>query len=397
MFSNFLVKRFVKDSENVSDIKVRGAYANLAGVVGIITNLILFIIKLSVGLLSNSVSILADAFNNLSDAASSIITIVGFKMANKPADAEHPFGHGRIEYITAMIVSFMVMLVGLQFVKTSFQKIINPTPVTFELLPFILLLVSIVFKFWLSKFNKSIGNKINSSTLKATATDAMGDVFTSTTVVISFLISKFTTLPIDGYIGIIVALAIVYSGFSLIKETLNPLLGEPPDPVLVSNITDMVMSYENITGIHDLIVHNYGPGRIMASIHAEIPSNIDIMEIHHIIDTAEREISKKLNIYLVIHMDPICVDTDEIIEARNMVQDVLSKYEEIKSFHDFRIFHYFIIKGDHDKKNLIFDIEVSPTCLSNESNSAKLLSNIKNDIKEKSPEYKCVITVDLAL
>ena len=391
MFSNFLVKRFVKDSENVSDIKVRGAYANLAGVVGIITNLILFIIKLSVGLLSNSVSILADAFNNLSDAASSIITIVGFKMANKPADAEHPFGHGRIEYITAMIVSFMVMLVGLQFVKTSFQKIINPTPVTFELLPFILLLVSIVFKFWLSKFNKSIGNKINSSTLKATATDAMGDVFTSTTVVISFLISKFTTLPIDGYIGIIVALAIVYSGFSLIKETLNPLLGEPPDPVLVSNITDMVMSYENITGIHDLIVYNYGPGRIMASIHAEIPSNIDIMEIHHIIDTAEREISKKLNIYLVIHMDPICVDTDEIIEARNMVQDVLSKYEEIKSFHDFRIV------GDHDKKNLIFDIEVSPTCLSNESNSAKLLSNIKNDIKEKSPEYKCVITVDLAL
>lgn len=391
MFSNFLVKIFVKDSENVSDIKVRGAYANLAGVVGIITNLILFIIKLSVGLLSNSVSILADAFNNLSDAASSIITIVGFKMANKPADAEHPFGHGRIEYITAMIVSFMVMLVGLQFVKTSFQKIINPTPVTFELLPFILLLVSIVFKFWLSKLNKSIGNKINSSTLKATATDAMGDVFTSTTVVISFLISKFTTLPIDGYIGIIVALAIVYSGFSLIKETLNPLLGEPPDPVLVSNITDMVMSYENITGIHDLIVHNYGPGRIMASIHAEIPSNIDIMEIHHIIDTAEREISKKLNIYLVIHMDPICVDTDEIIEARNMVQDVLSKYEEIKSFHDFRIV------GDHDKKNLIFDIEVSPTCLSNESNSAKLLSNIKNDIKEKSPEYKCVITVDLAL
>lgn len=391
MFSNFLVKRFVKDSENVSDIKVRGAYANLAGVVGIITNLILFIIKLSVGLLSNSVSILADAFNNLSDAASSIITIVGFKMANKPADAEHPFGHGRIEYITAMIVSFMVMLVGLQFVKTSFQKIINPTPVTFELLPFILLLVSIGFKFWLSKFNKSIGNKINSSTLKATATDAMGDVFTSTTVVISFLISKFTTLPIDGYIGIIVALAIVYSGFSLIKETLNPLLGEPPDPVLVSNITDMVMSYENITGIHDLIVHNYGPGRIMASIHAEIPSNIDIMEIHHIIDTAEREISKKLNIYLVIHMDPICVDTDEIIEARNMVQDVLSKYEEIKSFHDFRIV------GDHDKKNLIFDIEVSPTCLSNESNSAKLLSNIKSDIKEKSPEYKCVITVDLAL
>ena len=391
MFSNFLIKRFVKNYDNVSDVKVRGSYANLAGIVGIITNLMLFIIKFSVGLFSNSISILADAFNNLSDAASSVITIIGFKMANKPADAEHPFGHGRIEYITAMIVSFMVMLVGLQFVKTSFQKIINPTPVTFELLPFILLLISIGFKFWLSKFNKSIGNKINSSTLKATATDAMGDVFTSTTVVISFLISKFTTLPIDGYIGIIVALAIVYSGFSLIKETLSPLLGEPPDPVLVSDITDMVMSYDNITGIHDLIVHNYGPGRIMASIHAEIPSNIDIMEIHHIIDTAEREISKKLNIYLVIHMDPICVDTDEIIEARNIVQDVLSKYEEVKSFHDFRVV------GDHDNKNLIFDIEVCPTCLSNENNSSKLLANIEKDIKKKSPEYRCVITVDLAL
>ena len=391
MFSNFLIKRFVKNYDNVSDVKVRGSYANLAGIVGIITNLMLFIIKLSVGLFSNSISILADAFNNLSDAASSIITIIGFKMSNKPADAEHPFGHGRIEYITAMIVSFMVMLVGLQFVKTSFQKIINPTPVTFELLPFILLLISIGFKFWLSKFNKSIGNKINSSTLKATATDAMGDVFTSTTVVISFLISKFTTLPIDGYIGIIVALAIVYSGFSLIKETLSPLLGEPPDPALVSDITDMVMSYDNITGIHDLIVHNYGPGRIMASIHAEIPSNIDIMEIHHIIDTAEREISKKLNIYLVIHMDPICVDTDEIIEARNMVQDVLSKYEEVKSFHDFRVV------GDHDKKNLIFDIEVCPKCLANESSSSQLLSNIEKDIKKKSPEYRCVITVDLAL
>ena len=391
MFSNFLVRKFIKNSENVSDSNVRTSYANLAGTIGIITNSILFLIKLSVGIISGSVSILADAFNNLSDAASSIITIIGFKLASKPADAEHPFGHGRIEYITAMIVSFMVMLVGLQFVKTSFQKIINPTTVTFELIPFILLLISIGFKFWLSKFNKSIGNKINSSTLKATATDAMGDVFTSTTVVISFLLCKFTTLPIDGYIGIIVALAIVYSGFSLIKETLNPLLGETPDPILVNNINNMVMSYDNITGVHDLIVHNYGPGRIMASLHAEIPSNIDIMEIHDIIDTAEREISKKLNIYLVIHMDPVCVDTDEIIEARKIVSDVLEKYKEVKSFHDFRVIR------ENDKKNLIFDIEVCPTRLSRPNDSRDLLSYIENDIKKKAPEYNCIITVDLAL
>ena len=391
MFSNFLVRKFIKDSENVSDSNVRTSYANLAGTIGIITNSILFLIKLSVGIISGSVSILADAFNNLSDAASSIITIIGFKLASKPADAEHPFGHGRIEYITAMIVSFMVMLVGLQFVKTSFQKIINPTTVTFELIPFILLLISIGFKFWLSKFNKSIGNKINSSTLKATATDAMGDVFTSTTVVISFLLCKFTTLPIDGYIGIIVALAIVYSGFSLIKETLNPLLGETPDPILVNNINNMVMSYDNITGVHDLIVHNYGPGRIMASLHAEIPSNIDIMEIHDIIDTAEREISKKLNIYLVIHMDPVCIDTDEIIEARKIVSDILEKYKEVKSFHDFRVIR------ENDKKNLLFDIEVCPTRLSRPNDSRDLLSYIENDIKKKAPEYNCIITVDLAL
>ncbi|EKY29079.1 cation diffusion facilitator family transporter [Clostridium celatum] len=391
MLSNFLVKKFIKNSEDVSNIKVRESYANLAGIIGILTNTLLFVIKLSVGLLSGSVAIMADAFNNLSDAASSIITIVGFKMANKPADAEHPFGHGRIEYITAMIVSFMVMLVGLQFVKTSFERIINPSPVAFEIIPFILLLVSIFFKVWLSKFNKTIGFKINSSALKATATDAMGDVFTSTTVVISFLLSKFTSLPLDGYIGIIVALAIVYSGYSLIKETLSPLLGEPPDPALVNSITEMVMSYDNITGFHDLIIHNYGPGRIMASIHAEIPSTIDIMEIHHIIDTAEREISKQLNIYLVIHMDPICVDTPEIIEARKLLESVIKKYPEIKSFHDFRVV------GNDDNKNLIFDLVVDPESLKDTSYSEIISNNIEKDIKSKLPNCNCVITLDLAL
>lgn len=391
MLSNFLVKKFIKNSEDVSNIKVRESYANLAGIIGILTNTLLFVIKLSVGLLSGSVAIMADAFNNLSDAASSIITIVGFKMANKPADAEHPFGHGRIEYITAMIVSFMVMLVGLQFVKTSFERIINPSPVAFEIIPFILLLVSIFFKVWLSRFNKTIGFKINSSALKATATDAMGDVFTSTTVVISFLLSKFTSLPLDGYIGIIVALAIVYSGYSLIKETLSPLLGEPPDPALVNSITEMVMSYDNITGFHDLIIHNYGPGRIMASIHAEIPSTIDIMEIHHIIDTAEREISKQLNIYLVIHMDPICVDTPEIIEARKLLESVIKKYPEIKSFHDFRVV------GNDDNKNLIFDLVVDPESLKDTSYSEIISNNIEKDIKSKLPNCNCVITLDLAL
>lgn len=391
MLSDFLIKKFIKNNDKVEEPRVRTAYGNLAGIIGILVNFLLFAIKLTVGLLSGSVAIMADAFNNLSDAASSIITIVGFKMANKPADAEHPFGHGRIEYISAMIVAFMVMLVGLQFVKSSFQRIINPQPVIFELLPFILLLVSIFFKVWLSRFNKVVGDKINSSALKAAATDALGDVFTSSTVVLSFLISKFTTLPIDGYIGIIVALAIVYSGYSLIKETLSPLLGEPPDPILVNNISDMVMSYDNIIGIHDLVIHNYGPGRIMASIHAEIPSNINIMEIHHIIDKAEREISKKLNVYLVIHMDPVCVDTDEIIEARALVQDILKKYSYIKSFHDFRVV------GEHEKKNILFDIVIDPSAINKDCSKKSISNSIEAAIREKAPEYHCVITVDLDL
>lgn len=391
MITDYLIKTFVKDNEKVDNIKVRNAYGNLAGAIGIIVNVLLFAIKLSVGLLAGSVAVMADAFNNLSDAASSIITIIGFKLANKPADAEHPFGHGRIEYISALIVSFLVMLVGLQFVKSSLERITNPATVKFEVIPFLLLLVSIFFKLWLSKFNKSIGHRINSSALKAAATDALGDVFTSSTVVISFLLAKFTQFPLDGYIGVLVACAIIYSGYGLIKETLNPLLGEAPDPVLVSNISDMVMSYENINGIHDLVVHNYGPGRIMASIHAEIPSDIDVMTIHHIIDTAEREISKKLNIYLVIHMDPICVDTDEIVDARKVVEDVLKTYPSVKSLHDFRVV------GENDIKNLIFDIVVNPQDLNDCFTKEKLAKFIERDIKKLHPQFNCVITVDIEM
>lgn len=391
MLSNFLIKFFIKNSNDVQTPKVRNAYANLAGVIGILVNVLLFVIKLSVGLLVKSVAIMADAFNNLSDAASSVITIVGFRMANKPADAEHPFGHGRIEYISALIVSFMVMLVGIQFIKSSFDRIINPEPVTFELVPFILLLISIGFKIWLAIFNKNIGFKINSSALKASGTDALGDVFTSTTVVISFFAAKFTTFPLDGYIGIIVACAIVYSGYSLIKETLSPLLGEAPDPELVKEINELVLGYDNIIGVHDLVVHNYGPGRIMASIHAEIPSDIDIMKIHEIIDEAERQISKKLNIYLVVHMDPVSINCEEIKDSRQIVDEIISKYPIIKSIHDFRII------GENDTKTLIFDVVVSPSELNKEFSRESIPKLIEKAIKRVHPNYSCIITVDLEL
>ncbi|AOR24604.1 cation diffusion facilitator family transporter [Clostridium taeniosporum] len=387
MFSKFLVSKLIKNSDNTNDDKVRNSYGIVGGLIGILINFILFLIKISVGILCSSIAIIADAFNNLSDAASSLITIIGFKMASKPADKEHPFGHGRIEYLSALIVAFMVMLVGLQFIKSSLTRIINPESVNFETIPFILLLISIGLKFWLSGFNKFMGNKINSSALKAASVDALGDVFTSTTVAISFLASKFTTIPIDGFIGLVVAGFIVYSGFSLIKETLNPLLGEAPDPKLVKGIINMVLSYEHITGTHDLIIHNYGPGKCMASIHAEIPANIDIMKIHEIIDKAEREISEKLKIYLVIHMDPVCIIEGEVKEAYDEILKLITEYDYIDSIHDFRIV------GDGEHKNLIFDLVLSDSSKATYKDE-DIINTVSSRVKSIHPQYNCIITLD---
>lgn len=388
MISKFLVNKFIKNNSDVEDENVRVSYGYLGGIVGIIINSLLFIIKVVAGLLSGSIAVLADAFNNLSDAASSIITIIGFKLSKAPADKEHPFGHGRIEYISALIVSFMVIIVGFEFIKTSISTILNPKPLKFELIPFILVLVSIGFKLWLSKFNKFMGNRINSTALKAAALDAMGDVFTSSVVVLSLLTPMFTSLPIDGYVGVLVALAILYSGFTLVKDTIGPLIGEAPSPELVKAITEGVLSYDNIIGVHDLIIHNYGPGKCMASIHAEIPASINVMKIHEIIDTAERELSKKLNIYLVIHMDPISVETEEIKETRKEIEKIIKYNPLIKSFHDFRI----IGEGDH--KNLIFDVVVNPNTLNKIMSEDELKAQIISEMKSIHPDYNCIITID---
>lgn len=385
MFTNFLIRTFVKDSENTQNEEVRNKYGYLAGIIGIISNLLLFMVKISVGLLTASIAVTADAFNNLSDMASSIITIIGFKLASIPPDKEHPFGHGRLEYISALIVAFMVMLVGIQFIKSSVERILDPVPIKFQVIPFVLLLISILVKFWLSTFNKVVGNKIDSSALKAAAVDALGDVFTSSCVVVSFFASKFTDLPIDGYIGVVVSLAILYAGYSLVKETISPLLGEAPSPQLVHSISERVLSYDHINGVHDLIVHNYGVGRCIASIHAEIPSNIDIMTIHDVIDEAEREISDELKVHLVIHMDPICVETEEISTAREEVQKIIESHPSLKSMHDFRII------GTGEKKNLVFDIVAF---YENTIPDEELKSYMAECIRKTHPHYNCIITVD---
>ncbi|WP_138205403.1 cation diffusion facilitator family transporter [Haloimpatiens lingqiaonensis] len=388
MLTNFLISRFIKNYKDTDDEGVRQKYGYLAGVVGIFANILLSSIKLTVGFISHSIAITADAFNNLSDAASSLITVVSFKLANKPADKEHPFGHGRVEYLAALVVSFFVMMVGFQFVKTSFDRIVNPTKINFQIIPFILLLFSILVKVWLGFFNKKLGKKINSTTLSATSMDAFSDVITTSVVALSFVISNFTSLPIDGYIGILVALFIIYSGFSLVKETINPLLGEAPDAELVENIQKDLLSYEYITGVHDIIVHNYGPSKFMVSLHAEVPCDISILKIHEIIDRAEKEMSKKHNILLVIHMDPINTNNKEVQKCKDHVISVLNTIPEIESMHDFRMV------GENEYINLIFDVVVDHDIHIDQKKEDEIILQIDKKLKAINPAYNCLITID---
>ncbi|MDR0880264.1 MAG: cation diffusion facilitator family transporter [Clostridioides sp.] len=389
MLSELLIRVFIKEPQDTEDCKIRNLYGYLAGGVGIVANLILFAFKLTIGILTSSISIMADAFNNFSDMASSAVTIVGLKMSSAPPDKEHPFGHGRIEYISALIVAFMVMLVGIEFLKSSVERLLNPVDVKFDLISFSILLVSILVKVWLSKFNKLIGNRIDSNALKAAALDAMGDVLTSSTVVLSFLLSRFTNIPIDGIVGVIVSILILYAGFSLVRDTISPLLGEAPDEDLVNGIISGLLSYNIIIGVHDLIIHNYGVGKIIASIHVEIPSNIDVMDMHEVVDEAERRISEKFKIHLVIHMDPINIDDKEGMETKEEVQKILIEKCYIHSIHDFRIV------GKGDKKNLIFDVvvhsdEIADLGLTEDAIAEDVTSVIKNS----HPDYGCVIHVD---
>lgn len=388
MITKMLINKFINDSENIKNKKVRESFGYLGGIVGIIINLILFLIKISVGMMLNSIAVIADGVNNLSDVGASLVTIFGFKLASKPADKEHPFGHGRLEYISGLIVAFLVLAVGFEFIKTSIDRIKSPIPLNFSLIAFILLLISISFKLWLSKFYKTIGNKINSPALKASSIDSLSDVISSSTVVISLLIARFTTLSIDGYIGLIVSAIIIYAGYNLIKDTLDPLLGGAPDKELVEQIQSMLLSYENIDGVHDLLVHNYGPGRTIASIHAEIPLDISVVAAHEIIDRAEKEISSFLDIYLLIHMDPVTTNDEEILSAKKEISQVLEKIPTVLSFHDFRVV------GEGDYKNLIFDVLVKKNEINSKEEELKLQRLINSELKKLSPNHNAIITVD---
>jgi cation diffusion facilitator family transporter len=388
LLTDLLVKTFVRDNENTKDKDVRQKYGYLGGFTGIICNVILSAAKISIGMLVNSIAITADAVNNLSDAASSIITLIGFKITNKPADREHPFGHARIEYISAMVVSFMVILVGFEFLKSSFERIRNPETIQFDIISFSVLIISIGVKLWLGRFYKSIGSRIGSKTMEASAVDSLSDVITTSVVAASLLTSRWITFPIDGYVGLLVSLFIMYSGIALTRDTLNPLLGEAPEPELITDITERTLRYDGIIGIHDMIVHNYGPGRCVVSLHAEIPAKMDIMKAHDIIDLAEQEISVELDIHMVIHMDPINTDDKLVQETQKNVLEIITGLHEELTIHDFRIV------GGEDHMNLIFDLVVPYEY--DEKMASDLSKEVACAIKSKYHNYNAIIYIDRA-
>lgn len=384
--TEFLVNKFIKDSANIESTEVRTRYGMLASVVGIFCNVLLFSVKLAIGLILSSLAVTADAFNNLSDAASSIISFVGVKMAGKPADAEHPFGHGRIEYIAALIVSFLVIEVGFTFFKSSISKIMHPEEITFDPVPFIILILSILVKLWMAFFNNKLGKRIDSKVMLATAADSLGDVITTSATVISIVICHFISINVDAIAGLIVSGIVIWSGVSIAKDTLEPLIGQRVPSELYQKITDMVESYEGIVGAHDLIVHNYGPNRSMATIHAEVPNDVSIEASHEIIDRIERDAKKELNILLVIHMDPVEMRDEEVLELRDKTSHIVHALDPELHFHDFRVLK------ENEQKNLIFDLVVPDSYTEKDAN--RVMHQLIALLHEMEKNVDCIITLD---
>ena len=382
---NLLAKLFIKDYKNVESENVRTAYGTMSGIFGIITNCVLVIIKLFIGIISASISIIADAINNLSDMGSSLLTIIGFKISNKPADKDHPYGHQRVEYIISLIIAMIIAFVGLELLTTSIDKIINPEVVKVDLITFIVLGVAILLKALQGLFYLSASKKINSLSLKASAKDSINDCISTTAVLVGAIISKASGYNVDGIVGVLVSAFIMYSAINLIKETMSPLIGEKPDPELVEKVSRAVLSYPKVLGIHDMITHLYGPSKVFISLHAEVDASDDVLISHDLIDNIEQDIKKEFGIELVIHMDPIETNNEELTKASIVVKEVLKEIDPVLMFHDFRM-----VKGE-THTNFIFDI-VAPFKfrLSDE----ELVALVKQKVREHDDKYRCVILVD---
>lgn len=386
--TDFLVRHFIKNAEHVTDSRVRNAYGNFACIVGIICNIFLFGLKLTIGLFSGSVAVLADAFNNLSDMGSSVILLVGLRMSRKPADPEHPFGHGRMEYVSGFIVSIVIIIVGFELLKNSFFKIFSPESLNISGVVIIGLVASVAVKFWMFLFNRKLSRRIRSEALKATSVDSLSDCAATTAVILSVVVDRYAGVNIDAYMGILVAAFIIYNGIGTAKDTMNPLLGTPPSKELVCNIRTMILAHKDFVGIHDLIIHNYGPGRIFVSVHVEVPADIDIVHCHEEIDACEKEICRELDVQVVIHMDPIATDDEVINTARIKMAHGIKQIDPRITIHDFRM-----VSGEQ-RSNLIFDV-VLPVGW--KPSKDEMDSRIEQIAKEIDPTYACVVTYDVDL
>ena len=383
---SFLSSVFIKDYQNIEDAAVRQKYGMLCGAAGIFLNILLFIGKFFAGILSASIAITADAVNNLSDAGSSLITLIGFKLAGQAPDPNHPFGHGRIEYISGLVVSFLIILMGIELLKSSFGKILHPTPVDSSVLVIAILVISICVKIYMYIYNRGIGRKIDSAAMKATAMDSLSDSVSTIAVLAATLIGRFSGLMIDGWCGILVAMFILWSGFNAAKDTISPLLGQPPEPEFVEKIRKIVLADSNVLGIHDLIVHNYGPGRVMISLHAEVPAHEDIMRMHDTIDNIEVELKRVLKCDAVIHMDPIVTDDPVVKELKAKILNALHEISETLTLHDFRV----VVGPTHT--NIIFDILVPYHF---EISDQEIIAQIKTFVEQMDDQkYYAVIQVD---
>ena len=383
--TNFLIRLFVKDNKNVQDPKVRGNYAMLSSITGIIANVLLFIGKLVIGILSASVAIIADAFNNIGDAGSSVVTMFGFRLAGKHADKEHPMGHGRFEYISAFIVDVLIIFVGVELLKSSVEKIITPEPADIQTVTLVFLGAAILVKAWLFFFYRKIAKTIDSSVIKAASFDSISDVVATTVVLISSLVSKYTDLDLDGYAGILVAAFIFYTGIKASKETIDLLLGGSPDKEILKNIKDFVKDYPDVIGIHDVMVHDYGPGRQIVSFHAEVSAKSDFSYVHDIIDNIERDMQKKYGYIVTIHLDPIVVDDQKVNEMYAFVKETVKEVDESFSVHDFRMTY----GGNHI--NLIFDLSIPVDSKISDEDAAK---EVEDKIRSLRPECNCVIKAE---
>ena len=388
--TDFLLRTFIKNLQNTADKAVRSACGNLACIVGILCNVLLFLGKFIVGTLFGSVSITADAINNLSDASSNIVSLVGFWLGGKPADKEHPYGHARYEYLAGLAVSVMILVIGIELGKESLAKVISPTPVEFSWLSTCVLVASILVKLWMSGFNRKVGNLIHSDTLIATAADSRNDVISTSAVLAASLVAHFTNFDrLDGIMGLAVALFILYSGFGLVKDTLDPILGAAPDPELVEHIQKKAQSYPDVLGMHDLMIHDYGPGNRLVSFHLEMPAEGDVMAMHDEIDQMEKDFFANDGLIVTIHFDPVVTSDPHVTELREFVEKTAHGIDPEINIHDLRI-----VPGN-THTNVIFDVAVPPAYFAKGSKTGRdLLNALRDAVREKWPDHFCVIQLE---